>query len=107
MSPSGYSRDPGKTSAEMRADEQTWKDNMPIVTSCAFAGCDWRYEGTAYEGRELAKGHRRVHHPDAVPKRRRRPSLLRHVTTDDSYREEGRENARKVAAALQRLEDTA
>jgi hypothetical protein len=73
MSPSGYSRDPGKTSAEMRADEQTWKDNMPIVTSCAFAGCDWRYD----------------------------------VTTDDSYREEGRENARKVAAALQRLEDTA
>jgi hypothetical protein len=102
MSPAGYGRDPGKTAANMRADEQAWADNMPIVTSCAL--CDWRYEGTAYEGRELAKGHRRVHHPEAVPARRRRPSLLRHVTTDDHYREEGRANARKVAAALQRLE---
>jgi hypothetical protein len=105
MSPAGYGRDPGKTAANMRADEQAWADNMPIVTSCAL--CDWRYEGTAYEGRELAKGHRRVHHPEAVPARRRRPSLLRHVTTDDHWREEGRENARKVAASLARLEETA
>jgi hypothetical protein len=103
MSPVGYSRDPGKTSAEMRADEQTWKDNMLIVTSCAL--CDWRYEGTAYEGRELAKGHRRVHHPDATVTRRRRGSLIRHVASDDDHRTEALERAAKVAESLARLED--
>jgi hypothetical protein len=98
----GYGRGGGKSAATMKEEQQTWVDNMAITTSCAF--CNWTYEGTAYEGRQLAKGHRRIHHPDAVPARRRRPSLLRHVTTDDHWREEGRANARKVAAALQRLE---
>jgi hypothetical protein len=92
----------GKSQKEMKAEQQEAENQQPITTSCAF--CTWTYEGTAYEGRELAKGHRRVHHPDAVPARRRRPSLLRHVTTDDHWREEGRANAMKVAAALQRLE---
>jgi hypothetical protein len=95
----------GKSQADMKAEHQAAIDNTPITTRCAF--CNWTYEGTALEGRELAKGHRRVHHPDAKQKTRRRVGLMRHVSTDDHWREEGRANARKVAAALQRLEDTA
>jgi hypothetical protein len=40
MSPAGYGRDPGKTAANMRADEQAWADNMPIarITECEECG---------------------------------------------------------------------
>jgi hypothetical protein len=93
----------GKSKKEMIAEQQAAIDNTPITTRCAF--CDWTYEGTALEGRELAKGHRRVHHPDIVVTRRRRGSLTRHRVSDDSFRDEGRANARKVAESLARLEE--
>jgi hypothetical protein len=89
----------------MKAEHQTAIDNTPITTRCAF--CEWTYEGTALEGRELAKGHRRVHHPEAKAKTRRRVGLMRHVSTDDEHRAEGLARAAKVAASLARLEETA
>jgi hypothetical protein len=89
----------------MRAEQQASLDAAPITTRCAF--CDWTYQGTALEGRELAKGHRRVHHPDAKAKTRRRVGLMRHVSTDDEHRAEGLARAAKVAASLARLEETA
>jgi hypothetical protein len=55
----------------------------------------------------LAKEHRRAHHPEIKPVRRRRGSLTRYAISDDQYRAEGLENARKVAASLARLEETA
>jgi hypothetical protein len=63
----------GKSAKEMTAETRATMDAMPTVTRCAF--CPWTYEGTASEGRELAKGHRRVHHPDVKPTRRKRQSL--------------------------------
>jgi hypothetical protein len=72
---------------------------------CAF--CPWTYEGTALEGRELAKGHRRVKHPEIKPVRRKRGSLIRHVASDDGHREEGKRNAAEVAAMVRRHEDAA
>jgi hypothetical protein len=93
----------GKSAKEMRAEHQAHIDASPIITRCAF--CKWTYQGTALEGRELAKGHRRVHHPDAQQTRRRRGSLTRHMISDDGYRAEGQANARKVAASLARLEE--
>jgi hypothetical protein len=89
----------------MKAEHQTAIDNTPITTLCAF--CPWTYEGTALEGRELAKGHRRVHHPEAKQKTRRRVGLMRHVSTDDEHRAEGLAKAAVVAASLARLEETA
>jgi hypothetical protein len=89
----------------MLAEQQAVIDNTPITTRCAF--CQWTYEGTALEGRELAKGHRRVHHPDAKQKTRRRVGLMRHVSTDDEHRAEGLARAAKVAVSLARLEETA
>jgi hypothetical protein len=93
----------GKSAAEMKAEQQAANDAQPIITRCAF--CKWEYAGTALEGRELAKGHRRVHHPDIQVTRRRRGSLTRHMISDDSFRAEGQANARKVAASLARLEE--
>jgi hypothetical protein len=95
----------GKSQKEMRAEQQSAEDLQPITTRCAF--CPWTFHGTALEGRELAKGHRRVHHPDLKISRRRRGSLMRHVTTDDEHRAEGLARAAKVAASLARLEETA
>jgi hypothetical protein len=95
----------GKSQKEMRAEQQTAEDQQPITTLCAF--CPWTFHGTALEGRELAKGHRRVHHPDAKQKTRRRVGLMRHVSTDDEHRAEGLVRAAKVAASLARLEETA
>jgi hypothetical protein len=92
----------GKSAKEMKADQQDFIDNTPITTRCAF--CTWTHEGTALEGRELAKGHRRVHHPEAKAKTRRRVGLMRHVSTDDEHRAEGLARAAKVAESLARLE---
>ena len=93
----------GLSAKEMKAIEDANRDASLIVTRCAF--CKWEYEGTAHEGRELAKGHRRVHHPDIKPARRRRGSLTRYGLRDDWFRNEGLANARKVAESLARLED--
>jgi hypothetical protein len=106
MSPvQGHGVGGGKSKKEMLAEQQAHIDNTPITTRCAF--CTWTYEGTALEGRELAKGHRRVHHPEAKPSKRRRVGLMRHVSTDDEHRAEGLARAAKVAASLARLEETA
>jgi hypothetical protein len=93
----------GKSAKEMRAEYQAHIDASPIITRCAF--CNWTYQGTALEGRELAKGHRRVHHPDLTITRRRRGSLIRYVDSDGLDRREGLANARKVAKSLARLEE--
>jgi hypothetical protein len=92
----------GKSQKDMKAEHQAAIDNTPITTRCAF--CTWTYEGTALEGRELAKSHRRAHHPDAKQKTRRRVGLMRHVSTDDEHRAEGLARAAKVAESLARLE---
>jgi hypothetical protein len=92
----------GKSGAELRAEADQQRDATLTVTRCV---CGWEYEGTAAEGRELAKGHRRVHHPELKPVRRKRGSLIRHTASDETDLREGRENARKVAASLARLED--
>lgn len=99
----GTGKGGGKSTADMRAEHQIILDATETVTRCAF--CKWTYTGTAGEGRELAKGHRRVHHPDAIQPRRRRGSLTRHVVRDNGWREEGLANAAKVAASLARLEE--
>jgi hypothetical protein len=93
----------GKSQKEMRAEHQAAIDNTPITTLCAL--CNWVHEGTALEGRELAKTHRRALHPEAKAKTRRRVGLMRHVSTDDEHRAEWLERAKKVAASLARLED--
>jgi hypothetical protein len=93
----------GKAASEMQAEHQTNLDNMPTTTRCAL--CNWVYEGTAYEGRELAKGHRRVHHPEIKPVRRKRQSLQRWTNKQEDFREEGLAKAKVVAASLARLED--
>ena len=87
----------GHNAAEIRAIENARRDIQPLTTLCAL--CDWRYEGTAHEGRELAKGHRRVQHPDLLPVRRRRNTLTRHnPRTNDGFREDSMEKAAEVAA---------
>jgi hypothetical protein len=95
----------GKSQKEMKAEQQEAENQQPITTRCTF--CTWTFHGTALEGRELAKGHRRVHHPDVKQKTRRRVGLMRHVSTDDEHRAEGLVRAAKVAASLARLEETA
>jgi hypothetical protein len=86
----------GKSQKDMKAEHQAAIDNTPITTRCAF--CTWTHEGTALEGRELAKGHRRVHHPEAKAKTRRRVGLMRHVSTDDEHRLEMARSAQQVPA---------
>jgi hypothetical protein len=104
MSPvQGHGVGGGKSAAEMREAQQTNLDNMPTTTRCAL--CNWVYEGTALEGRELAKGHRRVHHPELKPVRRKRQSLQRWTNKQEDFREEGLAKAKVVAASLKRLEE--
>lgn len=95
----------GKNAAETRAEHQARMDEMACVTSCLF--CAWTYEGTAHEGRELARGHRRVHHPDAVAVRKRHRVLHRHRVRDDGWRIEGLAAAAEVASMLARREGQA
>lgn len=97
--PNGLSRE------QLRAREQANTDQQHVITRCAF--CNWTYEGTAYEGRELARGHRRVHHPDAVAVRKRHRILTRHQSRDDGWRVEGLANAAEVAGMLARREGQA
>jgi hypothetical protein len=98
----GHGRGGGKSAAEMRAEQQAAIDNAPTITRCL---CGWTYEGTALEGRELAKGHRRAHHPEIKPARRRRQSLQRWTNKQEDFRLEGLANAKVVAASLARLEE--
>jgi hypothetical protein len=93
----------GKSAKEMRAEHQAHIDASPIITRCAF--CKWTYQGTALEGRELAKGHRRVAHPEVKPARRRRGSLGRWTSKQEEFREEGLARAKVVAASLAKLEE--
>jgi hypothetical protein len=99
----GHGRGGGKSAAEMKEEARRNMDAQPIITRCAF--CKWEYEGTAREGRELAKGHRRVHHPEIKPVRRKRQSLQRWTNKQEDFREEGLAKAKVVAASLARLED--
>lgn len=95
----------GCSSDEMRLRHAEWAGEQPATTSCAF--CDWTYAGTVAEGRQLAAGHRRVHHPDKRATRRRRSSLTRWLAQDDGFRAEAIENAAKVATTHARREAAA
>jgi hypothetical protein len=86
----------------MKSEQQAAIDNAPTITRCV---CGWTYEGTALEGRELAKGHRRVKHPEVKSTRRRKGLLTRHSQSDDVSRSEGLAAAAKVAASLAKLEE--
>jgi hypothetical protein len=97
----GHGKGGGRSAAEMRAEHQATMDAMPCVTRCM---CGWSYEGTAREGRELAKGHRRVHHPDIKPSRRRRNNITRFIAQDDGFRSEAMQKAAEVAAMVTREE---
>lgn len=66
----------GRSLTDMRAEHLAQLDGQPCVTRCLF--CPWTYTGTVLEGRELAKGHRRVHHPDAVSSRNRKRERSKH-----------------------------
>lgn len=96
----------GNSVARMRADEEAFRDNAILTTSCAF--CKWSYEGTALEGRELAKGHRRAEHPELKPAKRQRSSLQRFSGQKQSeWRRDGLANAAEVAAMIRRREEAA
>jgi hypothetical protein len=99
----GHGRGGGKSAAEMKEEARRNMDAQPIITRCAF--CKWEYEGTAREGRELAKGHRRAHHPEVKQTRRRRQSLRRWTSKQEEFRTEGLARAKVVAESLARLED--
>lgn len=91
----------GKSGAQLTAELHHARDQAELTTRCAL--CGWTYTGTAHEGRELAKGHRRVHHPDAIQSRRNRTTLTRFGKTNE-WRQEGLANAQDVAAMLERAE---
>jgi hypothetical protein len=86
-----------KTAEELRAEEAERRDAQPIVTLCGF--CDWRFEGTAGEGREQARAHREAEHPEAAHRRtpRRRKSLIRpdQKMSDAEYLDAQRARAQK------------
>lgn len=101
----GSGKGGGKSAADMWAEQRAITDQAPTTTSCAF--CDWRYEGTAHEGRELAKGHRRVVHPEIKPARRRRGSLSKFQGRQPDFQKEGLAAAAEVAAMIARRENAA
>jgi hypothetical protein len=103
MPVTGHGVGGGKSAAEMKEEQQANIDNAPLTTRCAL--CDWSYEGTALEGRELAKNHRTEHHPDVKQTRRRRQSLRRWTSKQEEFRTEGLAKAKVVAESLARLED--
>jgi hypothetical protein len=94
----------GRSAKEMNERFQASMDDQPCITRCL---CGWTYEGTAREGRELAKGHRRVHHPDIKPSRRRRNNITRFIAQDDGFRSEAMRKAAEVAAMVTREEAAA
>lgn len=91
----------GRSAKEMQERFQASMDEQPCITRCM---CGWSYEGTAAEGRELAKGHRRVHHPDIKPAKRRRNNIHRFMVTDDGFRGEAMRRAAEVAEMVTREE---
>ncbi len=95
----------GKSAAEIREHCNTIRDATPLTTRCAL--CDWEYDGTAFEGRELARGHRRVTHPEIVEKRRRRNNITRFNPSDDGFRDAGVARAAGVADIHRRREGEA
>jgi hypothetical protein len=95
----------GKTAAHTKAEYLARMAEMPMVARCAF--CGWVFEGTVAEGRALHEGHRRMHHPDAKPVRRKRGNLQRFSVSDTSFKDEFTARARVTAASLARLEDNA
>jgi hypothetical protein len=60
------------SSGEMQRRHEAVLDQAATVTSCAFAGCGWRFEGGALEGREASAAHRAAEHPDAGKGKRSR-----------------------------------
>lgn len=101
----GSGRGGGKSGAEMQTEHQAHMDAAKTTTRCAF--CKWTYTGRADEGRELAKGHRRVHHPDIKPVRRKRGSLNRFQGKQPEFRDEGLARAAEVAALHKRRDEEA
>ncbi len=95
----------GHSAAHIRERFDTLRDATPLTTRCAL--CDWEYAGTAHEGRELARGHRRVKHPEIIEKRRRRNNIRRFNPTDDGFREAGVKQAAEVAELHRRREGEA
>lgn len=59
-----------KSSDELRADEAARRDAQPVLTLCGLCE-DFRFEGPAGEGRELARAHREAEHPQACVRRAR------------------------------------
>jgi hypothetical protein len=59
----------GKQSALSKLLQEI-RDASIVTESCLF--CDWRYEGTALDGRAQALDHRKRKHPEAVGKKRAR-----------------------------------
>jgi hypothetical protein len=100
----GHGKGGGKSAADMAAEHRANMDAAHTITRCM---CGWSYEGTAREGRELAKGHRRVHHPDIKPSRRRRNNITRFIAQDDGFRSEAMQKAAEVAAMVTREEAAA
>ena len=96
----------GKSGQQLRNELQAAADKQPCTTRCAL--CGWTYTGTAYEGRELAKGHRRAHHPDLRAKKRpRAPGRISRLTTSADHQTAGQRNAREVAEMIARRENAA
>jgi hypothetical protein len=78
-------------------DEQSRMDALPLLTACAF--CEWTFQGTVREGREAARAHRAVEHPEARRKRRpaRHLGSFRQAPMTDGDRIEIDEERRKRA----------
>lgn len=83
----------GKPSAEMRAEAQAIQDAQPIVTSCLF--CGWRYVGLVGAGRDAARTHRELKHPEAAI---RKPRKSRRIAKR-AYRSPAEEEQARVDAA--------
>lgn len=92
----------GKPAAEMRADQEAWRDEGNVVERCLF--CRWTYQGTAAEGRTEARAHRERLHPEAVGRRtyRKAHSYQIRASVDDRVFEEHR-RARLEREEVERL----
>lgn len=98
-------QNPGRTGAELTRAHQEWADEQPVTELCAF--CPWTYTGTAAQGRLQAAEHRAKQHPAATPTRRKRGQLHRFHPVEDSWRQEGRENAKEIAELHRKREAAA
>ena len=99
-------RQPGKTAAEMRADQEAWRDSQPVDHRAGLY-CDWQHVGTVEEGRDRARAHRADDHPDLVGRRtiRKKPVSRLGEKPDDAEIEDARRRrwARENAAVLERI----